>query len=369
MMRLPPSNRTRRLAIGGTLIAALALGASAWVWQDGAQRAPESGAQSGTQADREHPIVTTPRIARQDGHTAVRLDSTALQRAGIRTEKVQRAERPDTVGAFATVSDLQSLAQLSASMQSARAQLAIAQAKLAASHAEYDRARRLFEDQQNVSAAQVQSSQAAFAADQAALTAAQAQIDSNRASARLDWGVELADELSAPDADRKTLVDNLLERRESLLEVALPPDVASAQAPTQGQVMLDERRAQSIRLVSPAVRADPRLTGRSYFYRTRPDPALLPGATFAVRLQTGRRVDAASVPASALVWWQGRAWIFVRNEAGDFERREIPVDRAADSTTLLADLADGTEVVVQGAQVLLSEELRAENFSTDVGGR
>ena len=33
------------------------------------------------------------------------------------------------------------------------------------------------------------------------------------------------------------------------------------------------------------------------------------------------------------------------------------------------DLDTGTEVVVQGAQVLLSEELRAENFSTDVGGR
>jgi len=35
----------------------------------------------------------------------------------------------------------------------------------------------------------------------------------------------------------------------------------------------------------------------------------------------------------------------------------------------VADLDAGTEVVVQGAQVLLSEELRAENFSTDVGGR
>jgi hypothetical protein len=359
------SQRARRLIIGGALIAAVALGSSAWVWQGAGQR--DSG--SGGQADREHPIVTAPRIAHQDGRTVVRLDPTALQRAGIRTEKLQRKTQADTMGAFATVTDLQSLAQLSASMQTAQAQLAIAQAKLTASRAEYDRARRLFEDQQNVSAAQVQSSQAAFAADQASLTAAQAQVEASRASARLDWGVELTDALAASDPNRRALVENLLARRELLLEVVLPSDAAGARAPTQGQVMLDDRRAQTIRLVSPAVRADPRLTGRSYFYRTRPDAALLPGATFAVQLETGRHVELASVPASALVWWQGRAWIFVRNEAGDFERREVPADRAADPSTLLADLASGTEVVVQGAQVLLSEELRAENFSTDVGGR
>jgi hypothetical protein len=365
MKWLAGSQRVRHVIIGGALIAAVALGASAWVWQGTAQR--QSG--SDGQADREHPIVTAPRTARQDGRTVVRLDPTALQRAGIRTEKLQRAAQPDTIGAFATVTDLQPLAQLSAAMQTAQAQLAIAQAKLAASRAQYDRARKLFEDQQNVSAAQVQSSQAAFAADQAALTAAQAQVEASRTSARLDWGVELADALSASDPSRRALVEDLLARRELLLEVVLPPDVGGARAPTQGQVMLDARRAQPIRLVSPAVRADPHLTGRSYFYRTLPDPALLPGATFAVQLETGRRVELASVPASALVWWQGRAWIFVRNEAGDFERREVPADRAADSSTLLADLASGTEVVVQGAQVLLSEELRAENFSTDVGGR
>jgi hypothetical protein len=359
------SRQARRVMIGGALIAAVALGASAWVWQGTTPR--DSG--SGGQTDREHPIVTEPRIARQDGRAVVRLDPTALQRAGIRTERLQRAARPETFSAFATVADLQSLAQLSAAMRAAQAQLATAQAKLAASRAEYDRARRLFEDQQNVSAAQVQSSQAAFAADQAALTAAQAQVDASRASARLDWGAELADALSTSDPHRRALVEDLLARREVLLEVVLPPDITGERVATQGQVVLDDRTTRPIWLVSPAARADPRLAGRSFLYRTRPDPALLPGATMVVQLETGRRVEAALVPAAALLWWQGRAWIFVRTEAGDFERREVPAERAADPTTLLADLASGTDVVVQGAQVLLSEELRAENFSTDVGGR
>jgi hypothetical protein len=70
-----------------------------------------------------------------------------------------------------------------------------------------------------------------------------------------------------------------------------------------------------------------------------------------------------------VVWWQGRAWVFVRTHSGDFERHQIAFDRASDASGLLVDLEDGSDVVVQGAQVLLSEELRAENFSTDVGGR
>ena len=86
-----------------------------------------------------------------------------------------------------------------------------------------------------------------------------------------------------------------------------------------------------------------------------------------MRLATGRSVEAASIPASALVWWQGRAWVFIRAAGGDFERREVPVERL-DAGSLQA-VAAGTEVVVQGAQALLSEELRAENYSTDVGGR
>jgi len=320
-------------------------------------------------ADREHPIVTAPRIAVQNGRSVVHLDDAALRRAGIRTEAVRRGAQPETVRAFATAVDLQPLAQLSGAHQAATAQLKSAQAKLAASRAEYERARQLFEDQQNVSAAHLQSAQAAFLADQAALEAAQSQIDAVLANARLNWGPVLAGALAASDPQQRALVDDLLARRQLLLQVALPSDWASVAPPAQGQVLLEGRDGPAIYLVSAAAHADPRLAGRSFLYRAFPDASLLPGASVTVRLPTGRSVEAARIQASALVWWQGRAWVFVRTHAGDFERHEIAFDRASDAAALLADLDAGTEVVVQGAQVLLSEELRAENFSTDVGGR
>jgi len=228
---------------------------------------------------------------------------------------------------------------------------------------------RLFEDQQNVSAAQLQTSRAAFLADQSALAAAQAQLEADRASARLTWGPLLAGALTASDADASALASDLLARRQVLLQVTLPSDLPGERPPERGRVLLEGREGPEIRLLAPAAHADPRIAGRGFVYRAPPDAALSPGANVAVLLATGRSVEAARLPPSALVWWQGRAWMFVRTRAGDFERREVQIDRARDASGPRVDLDTGTEVVVQGAQVLLSEELRAENSSTDVGGR
>jgi hypothetical protein len=320
-------------------------------------------------ADREHPIVTPPRIALQDGRSVIRLDAAAAQRAAIRTEVVHRSAQPETVRAFATVPDLQPLAQLSASLRAAAAQLKSAQAKLDASRTEYERERQLFDDEKSVSAAHLQSAQAAFLVDRAGLEAARDEVDAILASARLGWGAVLAGALAASDPAGRALADDLVKRRQILLQVALPSPWTGAGPPAQGRVLLDGGDGPLIRFLSEAAHADPHLAGRSLLYRVAPDPALLPGANVTVRLPTGRSVEAAPVPASAVVWWQGQAWVFVRTHSGDFERRQIAFDRASDASGLLADLEDGSDVVVQGAQVLLSEELRAENFSTDVGGR
>ncbi len=230
----------------------------------------------GEQSDREHPLVTAPRVASQGGHIVVRLDPTALQRAGIRIEAVRRGTQPETTLAFATVVDVQPLIQLSASLKAAQAQLKTAQAKLAASRAEYERERQLFEDQQTVSASRVQSSQAAF------LTGA-----GRTRRTRGPVGIGGCARRPAPGGTQ------------------LPVPVGAGSGAAAGRQR-------------------------------------------AVRLATGRSVEAASIPASALVWWQGRAWVFIRAAGGDFERREVPVERL-DAGSLQANLAAGTEVVVQGA--------------------
>jgi hypothetical protein len=351
------------------LIAALAAGAVAAaalaVWRIG----EHGSADADHRADREHPIVTAPRIARQEGRTLIRLDAAAVARGGIRTQAVARAALPETSLAFATVVDLQPLAQRAAALAGALAQAQAAQARLEASRAEYLRSEDLFAQDQSVSASQLQSSKAAFLSDQAALAAAQAQVRADQANAALEWGPVLGGALPLAGGSGAGQLDDLLARRRVLLQAVMPPGFAPDRVPVRGEVLNDQGPGVAADFLSPAPRADARLAGRGFFFVAPARPWLVPGASARIRLPTGRSLRAARVPASSLVWWQGRAWIFVRTSGGDFERREVPLDAGEIRDELAADLADGTEVVVQGAQVLLSEELRAENFSTDVGGR
>jgi hypothetical protein len=78
-------------------------------------------------------------------------------------------------------------------------------------------------------------------------------------------------------------------------------------------------------------------------------------------LSSGSMVDGTNVPASAIVWWQGRAWIYVRNSPETFVRREIATDTPAQTGGYVVKTLPGNaEVVTQGAQMLLSEEFRSQ---------
>ena len=71
--------------------------------------------------------------------------------------------------------------------------------------------------------------------------------------------------------------------------------------------------------------------------------------------------SAVSVPATALLYHQGRALVYVRVGPGRYERREVQVlGRDGDRWVLASGVAAGEPVVSKRAQVLLSEEFRGE---------
>jgi len=78
-------------------------------------------------------------------------------------------------------------------------------------------------------------------------------------------------------------------------------------------------------------------------------------------LSSGSMVDGTTVPAPAIVWWQGRAWIYVHTGAETFVRREIATDTPAPTGGyVVKGLPGNAELVTQGAQMLLSEEFRSQ---------
>ncbi len=134
-----------------------------------------------------------------------------------------------------------------------------------------------------------------------------------------------------------------------------------AKAPENAFVETQAGRRIALTFVSPAASTDPHIQGQSFFYTAASESGLLPGMNVMAFVPTGQSAARAKMPAAAIVWLQGRAWAYFRTGPKTLVRREIATDSPApDGGYFVKDMPDGTLVVVRGAQMLLSEEFRAQ---------
>jgi hypothetical protein len=301
------------------------------------------------------PEKSRPERSRNEG---VRLDGAAQRRAGIVTASPQPAPRPE-IRAYGSVLDLAGLIELAEDAEAAEAQLRAARAKVEASRGSFERARRLFQDQQHVLAPQIQSTEAAYLTDEAALAAAEAQRRTVEAKAVQEWGPVLAAALTGGGDS----VRRLMARQDLLVQITLPPGTVLPAAPAAGSVEVPGRGRAKLRYVSIAPRADPRLQGMSYFYAAPSDSGLLPRMNLLAFLPapaSSKLENAGIVPETAVVRWQGKDWIYLRDAPEHFVRRAIPTDRKLpEGGYFVPGLAADAQLVVTGTQLLLSEEFKA----------
>jgi hypothetical protein len=298
------------------------------------------------------------------GETVITLSAAVQQKNGIETAVPKAVAYEGRIRAYGTVLDLAGLITLGNSYATAKAQLEIAEAKLAASKAAFTRAQTLYRNQQNVSQAEVQTTEATFRADQAGVAMAESQLRTLAATALQEWGAVLGKEL----ADGGPLIGLLVARQDFLVELSLPPARSLPERwPAAAMLELPSGARLPIRFVSPAPRADPKIQGLSLLYVVAAGNGALPGMEVVGLLPDGNVAQAVIVSPAAIVWWQGRAWAYVREGAERFVRREVPTALPAPDESggyVVRDLAPTAEIVTRGAQALLSEEFRAQ---IDVG--
>jgi hypothetical protein len=153
----------------------------------------------------------------------------------------------------------------------------------------------------------------------------------------------------------------LIERQTFLLQITLPPGVVLEVAPATATVEIGKAARAEITFVSPATRIDPKIQGLSFFYMAAAESGVLPGMNVLAFLPSGKSIEGVAVPASATVWWQGRAWVYRRTGQETFTRAAIATDLPAPGGGYIAnDVAKDAEIVTRGAQLLLSEEFRAQ---------
>jgi hypothetical protein len=313
------------------------------------------------EAEREEPIKPPLRVTLPErGEPVITLDAEAQEAIGLKLEALPAAKYQDQVRAYGTVLDLAALTTLNTNYVAAVSQLNTARARLAASQPAFARAQALYA--KNIgNLVQVQTTEAAVIADRAAVEAAESQVRTLRATGLQEWGPVIGNSMVSGGG----LVMRLIERTEFLLQITLPPGVVMEEVPPEASVEVGDRAQRvAVRYISPATRADPRIQGVTYFYAAFANTGVLPGMNVRAFLASGPPVEGVIVPQQAIVWWAGRAWVYRRLSDTTFSRHPIPTDMPAEKghgyVVPATTFAPGEAIVVTAAQLLLSEEFRAQ---------
>jgi hypothetical protein len=311
------------------------------------------------EAEREKAIQPPPRVSSERGQAVVTLDAQALARSAIQTAPLQALSHGEEVRASGVVLPVHDLIDWRNNYVAAQARLEKARGSLDVSRREYERLKVLYEDNRNVSAKALESAEGALRSDQTEARAADEALPLMEGSLRQQWGPVVAGWAwrSSPEFQR------LLEQKERLVQITIPAGAGAAEpAPPRVAVQaLNTPRVEAL-LVSLAPKvADPRIQGISYLYSAPAEPWLVPGMTVIAFLPQGQPRPGVMIPDSAVVWWQGKAWSYIQVGPGRFARREVPTESpVVGGWFVSAGLARGNVVVVSGAQLLLSEELRSQ---------
>jgi hypothetical protein len=331
---------------------------------------------------KEEPARKATSASVQNGETIVTLDKAAQTKSDIIVASLKAIAHRQELRAYGRVLELQGLVNLRKNLIDARknlvdlrnayaeanAQVEKAKVNLDVSKNEYERLKALYEDNRNISEKALQAQEGKWRSDEDKARAAQEASDSAekgvkaaedllevlKDSVRQQWGNVLANWLfEAPPAFRR-----LIQQEDLLVQITLPSGERIEPIPETVAIEAAPGLSALAKLISPAPRTDPLLQGISYFYLAPAQPTgLLPGMNVIAYMPVGSEVKGVLVPASAVVWWQGKAWAYERKDGGQFARREVPTeDSIAGGYFVSKGFKPGDQIVVRGAQLLLSEE-------------
>lgn len=290
-------------------------------------------------------------------HNEVTLSPTRQAKGGIVVAPLNALSFQEKLTAYGMVSDPQSLADSRSSFAGAQAKQESAQAELAAAREEYTRVQALYQDNRSTSEKSVQKAQATWLSDQAQARAAEVALQSQTAILRQHWGSVIAQWVE----NNSAAFVRLLAQEDVLIQITVSVGTKLSSPPASVTIETPIGTTETATFISRSPRTDPRIQGFSFFYLAPAQTTgLLPGMNVVAYLATGREIPGIYVPASAVVWQRGRAWIYVQTSPDTFVRREVPTDTpVSDGWFVHAGLTAGQRCVVQGAQLLLSEEAHA----------
>ncbi len=300
----------------------------------------------------DNPTASKVRMVKH-GNGELSLDKETQNQSGIVTKKLSAFSSKAKVKAFGQVLDAQSLIELTNSYATAEADVQKSSARLGVSRKEYNRVKALFEYNKNVSEKDLQSAEANYISDKADNRAATANLFGLKGEIRQQWGSVITNWIS----NSSGMISEIVDHKVLILQITVPPEISGSEPPQIADLQTPSGKIIEANLVSRSPKTDPRVQGISYFYRIPADGVLSSGMNVVAYLPEGKKVEGVVIPDSAVVWWNGNAWVYVKEDQNKFVRQEISTsDRVRRGWFVSGVMMPGDEIVVKGAQLLLSSE-------------
>ncbi len=343
------------------LIGLLVLGAVAlFIWKapaqkkdaDDAKPPTDAKAEGKTEAKTEKEAEPPSRVKRaSNGEVTVTFDEATRQRASLKTANPAVTNLSAEVRGYGRALDPAPLVALVA-------EIANAEIVASASIPEFERLKRLSE-QDNASARALQAAEAAAKRDQLAVRSARDRL-------LLAWGKAMAQQ-----QDLLAFAFSFATRERVLARVDLPAGESIAASPLGARLVSlgDPDKMIAAEFFSPAPQVDPQSQGQGFLFVANGDPAwLAPGAALAGFLQlAGDPRAGVIVPREAILRHEGKTWVYVQTAPDAFTRRELTLDRPTEAGWFVTNGVTAQDaIVINGGQLLLSEELRAGELVSGV---
>ena len=308
--------------------------------------------------EQEEEIESLDRVAEKEGISIVSLSPAVQKNSGISYAKVKEMAYQDEIKGFGIVMPIDTLIEAKTMLLNLNAELSALKANNQQHQSQYDRLKTLNDDDKNVSDLAVQEALALVNTDKANINSKLLEIENLQANAKLKWGSSLAN--AALSNQPSSVFKNILTRKNMLIQVSLPFNVPE---PKMGDIVkispLNGKQLIKAEYISVATQADSNGAGKT-FYFVAPAKDLRLGMRVRVEASADKNTvnNGIIIPSSAVVWYAGTPWAYFKEGDDQFIRKPIMADKEVDAGWFNTGFDAESEVVVRGAQLLLSEEFK-----------
>ncbi len=343
------------------LLFILLLAGTAYYLQHDKQASAESGKQEIGIEEHEDDDDELDHDIRQQlvqGNLSVILTTAAQSLAGIKTVPAETMKFENELTTFAMVIDPQNLFDLRYRYVNTLANREVLNTTLANSRQVLDQLNQLNSETTNISKRDLQLARSQFQENKAKKTAFDVELHNIRSQMIQQWNRPLTEMALKENSE---LFSRLTNKEELLVLMSLykGQKLADDAAFVFINNNNDRNQARKAYVISPATFSNQTLQGETYFLRTNADKFRV-GMRLHVWLPDMRLPkEGIHIPEQAVVWYAGQPWAYVKTEDELFNRHSLLDAVKTDTGWLVKEnFSDGDQLVVFGAQTLLSEEFK-----------